>query len=164
MKKITILAATTPAEVAQARALFIEYAAETKLDLCFQNFETELTQLPGGYAPPNGRLLLAYAKSDVAGCGALRRLEDGVCEMKRLFVRPAFRRQGVGRLLAQELVEEARRIGYAAMRLDTLASMRAALALYASMGFHRIPPYYANPLPEVVYLEVEVQKPTGPRR
>jgi ribosomal protein S18 acetylase RimI-like enzyme len=156
MKTVTISPTTSPADVAQARALFLEYAAETQLDLCFQNFENELAELPGRYAPPSGRLLLARAETGVAGCGALRKLEHGICEMKRLFVRPAFRRQGVGKLLAKELVEEARGIGYQAMRLDTLASMRAALALYESLGFRRISPYYANPLPEVVYLELSM--------
>ena len=145
-----------PAEVAQARELFIEYAAESKLDLCFQGFEEELASLPGKYAPPRGSLLLAREGEWIAGCGALRELEEDVCEMKRLFVRPAFRGRGAGKLLAQELVEEARRIGYAAMRLDTLAPMRAALTLYDALGFRRIPAYYANPLPEVVYLELKL--------
>ena len=150
----TIVPATTAADVAQARALFLEYAAESKLDLCFQGFEEELAALPGKYAPPGGRLLLARDGEGTAGCGALRELSEGVCEMKRLFVRPAFRKQGVGRMLASRLVEEARRIGYRTMRLDTLASMHAARALYESLGFRRIPAYYTNPLAEVVYLEL----------
>ena len=151
---MTIVPATTGADLAQARALFLEYAAESKLDLCFQGFEEELATLPGKYAPPGGRLLLAYDGEGIAGCGALRELTEGVCEMKRLFVRPAFRKLGVGRTLAERLIEEARRIGYGTMRLDTLASMHAALALYDSLGFRRIPAYYANPLAEVVYLEL----------
>lgn len=151
-----ILHASTPADLAEARALFLEYAAETKLDLCFQGFAEELSSLPGRYAPPRGRLLLARADGAVVGCGALRELSEGVCEMKRLFVRPAFRKNGFGKMLAQELVNEARRIGHATMRLDTLASMRAALALYEGMGFRRIPAYYANPLPDVVYLELKL--------
>ena len=151
---MNILRATTPADIAQARALFLEYAAESKLDLCFQGFEEELATLPGKYAPPGGRLLLASEGDITAGCGALRELSEGVSEMKRLFVRPAFRKQGVGRLLAERLIEEARRIGYRSMRLDTLASMRSARALYESLGFRRIPAYYANPLAEVVYLEL----------
>lgn len=152
----TIQPATTPAELAQARELFLEYAAESKLDLCFQGFDEELATLPGKYAPPRGSLLLARESGLVAGCGALRELAMDVCEMKRLFVRPAFRAQGVGKLLAQELVQAARQMGYATMRLDTLASMRAALALYDGLGFRRIPAYYANPLPEVVYLELKL--------
>lgn len=154
MMAVTIVPATTPADTAQARVLFLEYAAESKLDLCFQGFEEELATLPGKYAPPSGRLLLARDGERTAGCGALRELSEGVCEMKRLFVRPAFRKQGVGRLLAERLIEEARQIAYGTMRLDTLASMRAALALYESLGFRRIPAYYANPLEEVVYLEM----------
>ncbi len=140
--------------MAHARALFLEYAAESKLDLCFQGFEEELATLPGKYALPSGRLLLASEADITAGCGALRELSEGISEMKRLFVRPAFRKLGVGRLLAERLIEEARRIGYGTMRLDTLASMRAARALYESLGFVRIPAYYANPLVEVVYLEL----------
>ena len=151
---MTIVPATTTADVAQARALFLEYAAESQLDLCFQGFEEELATLPGKYAPPGGQLLLACEGDLTAGCGALRELNEGVCEMKRLFVRPAFRKQGIGRLLAERLIEEARHIGYRTMRLDTLASMHAALALYDSLGFRRIPAYYANPLAEVVYLEL----------
>jgi putative acetyltransferase len=151
---MTIDPVTTPSELAQARALFLEYAAESKLDLCFQGFEEELASLPGKYAPPGGRLLLARDGEGTAGCGALRELTEGACEMKRLYVRPAFRKQGVGRLLAERLVEEARRIGYGTMRLDTLASMHAARTLYESLGFRRIPAYYANPLAEVVYLEL----------
>ncbi len=151
---MNILRATTPADIAQARALFLEYAAESKLDLCFQGFEEELATLPSKYAPPGGCLLLASEGDIPAGCGALRELTEGVSEMKRLYVRPAFRKLGVGRLLARRLIEEARRIGYGTMRLDTLASMRAARALYESLGFVRIPAYYANPLAEVVYLEL----------
>ena len=155
--KREIIPAITPADVAQARELFLEYAAESKLDLCFQGFEEELAALPGKYAPPRGRLLLVREGQVAAGCGALRELSEGVCEMKRLFIQPAFRGNGFGKLLAEELVGEARRIGYRAMRLDTLAPMRAALALYESLGFRRIPAYYANPLPEVVYLELALQ-------
>jgi putative acetyltransferase len=151
---VTILSASTLADIAQARALFLEYAAESKLDLCFQGFEEELATLPGNYAPPGGCLFLAREGDVTAGCGALRELSEGVSEMKRLFVRPAFRKQGVGRLLAERLIEEARRIGYGSMRLDTLASMHAARALYESLGFQRIPAYYVNPLAEVVYLEL----------
>jgi ribosomal protein S18 acetylase RimI-like enzyme len=150
----TIVQAGDADAVAQARELFCEYAAESQLDLCFQNFEVELAGLPGTYAPPEGRLLLALYEGQLAGCVALRKFEDGVCEMKRLFVRPAFRGQGIGRLLACRVIEEARAAGYSTMRLDTLARMRAAIALYESLGFHRIEAYRPNPLEDAVYMEL----------
>ena len=150
----TIVQASNSEAVAQARELFCEYEAESQLDLCFQNFEAELAGLPGAYAPPEGRLLLALYEEQLAGSVALRKFEDGVCEMKRLFVRPAFRGQGIGRLLACRVIEEARAVGYSAMRLDTLARMRAAITLYESLGFRRIEAYRPNPLEDVVYLEL----------
>jgi len=152
----TIVEASDADAVAQARELFCEYAAESQLDLCFQNFETELAGLPGAYAPPEGRLLLALYEGQLAGCVALRKFEDGVCEMKRLFVRPAFRGQGIGRLLARRVIEEARVAGYSTMRLDTLARMRAAIMLYESLGFRRIEAYRPNPLEDAVYLELSL--------
>lgn len=148
-----IVPAVTAADLEQARALFRAYAAESQLDLCFQGFDEELATLPGKYAPPQGCLLLARADETATGCGALRSLGQDVCEMKRLFVAPAFRGRGAGRRLAVALLAEACHIGYRAMRLDTLDSMHAALALYESLGFRRIPAYYDNPLPGVVYLE-----------
>jgi putative acetyltransferase len=151
-----IIPVTAAADVAQAKALFIEYATEQKLDLCFQNFDEELATLPGAYAPPPGRLLLARHEDQTAGCVALRPLAEGVCEMKRLYVRPAFRGQGCGRTLARAIVTEARQIGYALLRLDTLDSMRPALALYESLGFRRIEAYRHNPLCGAVYLELEL--------
>ena len=150
----TILQASDADAVAQARELFCEYAAESQLDLCFQNFEAELAGLPGAYAPPEGRLLLALYEGQLAGCVALRKFEDGVCEMKRLFVRPAFRGQGIGRALVRRVIEEARAAGYSTMRLDTLARMRAAITLYESLGFRRIEAYRPYPLEDAVYLEL----------
>jgi len=150
----TIVQAGDADAVAQARELFCEYAAESQLDLCFQNFETELAGLPGAYAPPGGRLLLALYEGQLAGCVALRKFEDAICEMKRLFVRPAFRGQGIGRVLAGSVIEEARAVGYSTMRLDTLARMRVAIALYESLGFHRIEAYRPNPLEDAVYMEL----------
>ncbi len=147
----------TAFEVEQVRALFVEYAAESKLDLCFQNFEQELARLPGEYAPSKGRLLLAWNGDATAGCVALREFSPGVCEMKRLYVRPAFRKSGLGRKLAEAVIEAARSIGYLTMRLDTLARMQAAVALYESLGFRRIDAYRHNPEADVVYMELDLR-------
>lgn len=140
-----------------SRQLLEEYAASIGIDLCFQNFARELAELPGSYAPPEGRLLLANQQGAFAGCVALRKLEDGICEMKRLYVRPHFRGQGFGKLLATAVITEARKIGYHTMRLDTLATMRLAISLYEDLGFRRIPPYYRNPVPCVVFLELNLR-------
>ncbi len=146
--------AQTPDDLETVRALFREYQRFLGVDLCFQGFEEELATLPGRYAPPQGRLLLVRVDEQVAGCVALRPLpEAGVCEMKRLFVRPAYRGQGLGRLLATQILHEATALGYAAMRLDTLDTLESALRLYAGLGFQHRTPYYANPLPGVVYWE-----------
>jgi putative acetyltransferase len=146
----------TPDHLALSRALFEEYAAWLGLDLSFQGFASELAGLPGLYAPPRGRLLLALAGDEAAGCAALRPLEDAVCEMKRLFVRPAFRGQGLGKLLAERIVEEARAIGYATMKLDTLPSMRAAIRRYEALGFVPCAPYYETPLRDTVFMELRL--------
>jgi len=153
---MNIRPATTKDDLAVARALFEEYAAWLGVSLCFQGFAAELASLPGLYAPPGGRLLLGWAANDAAGCAAMRPLGESVCEMKRLFVQPAFRGQGLGRMLAEEVVAEARAIGYAMMRLDTLPSMSAATRLYESLGFVRIPAYYATPLQETVFMELRL--------
>jgi putative acetyltransferase len=144
----------------KARCLFEEYAASLGIDLCFQGFEEELTALPGSYAPPDGRLLLAFQDEELAGCVALRRLEPGVCEMKRLYVRPAFRSSGVGRMLADRIVREAKDAGYRCMRLDSLPSMTAALALYRRLGFRETAPYCENPIDGALFLELQLDRPT----
>jgi len=154
---VKITRVETGFEVEQVRALFVEYAAESKLDLCFQNFEQELARLPGEYAPPKGRLLLAWDGDQTAGCVALREFSPGVCEMKRLYVRPAFRKGGLGRKLAAGIIEAARSLGYVTMRLDTLARMTAAVALYESIGFFRIEAYRPNPEADVVYMELNLR-------
>jgi ribosomal protein S18 acetylase RimI-like enzyme len=142
-------------DLAQVRRLFRAYADWLAVDLCFQGFERELAELPGAYAPPAGRLLVARVGGEVAGCVGLRPLEPGVCEMKRLWVEPGFAGHGIGRALAEAIVEAARTIGYERMRLDTIPErMPAAQRLYASLGFQEIPPYYDNPLAGVVMLEL----------
>jgi len=158
--EIELLTPDTPELLEHARALFREYAAALGVDLCFQNFETELAALPGDYAPPQGALLLARVDGELAGCGALRPLRDvdyaNACEMKRLYVKRAFRRFGLGRLLAQALIDEAQRAGYSVLLLDTLDDMEAARGLYEALGFEEIPPYYFNPLPGAHYLKVDL--------
>ncbi|MBE2294392.1 MAG: GNAT family N-acetyltransferase [Phycisphaerales bacterium] len=143
----------TADQIAEVRVLFHEYERFLDVDLCFQGFEEELATLPGKYAPPDGRLLLATDGRQAAGCVALRRLDQTVCEMKRLFVRPAYRNQGLGRLLATRVVAEATTLGYATMRLDTLDRLQDAMRMYAALGFWRCSPYYHNPLPGVTYWE-----------
>ncbi|HEX6182666.1 MAG TPA: GNAT family N-acetyltransferase [Pyrinomonadaceae bacterium] len=144
-------------QVAEARVLFEEYERATGVDLCFQNFAQELASLPGEYAPPTGRLILAYADEEPAGCVALRRLEEGVCEMKRLYVRPAFRGTGLGRKLAETVINEATGIGYAKMRLDTLPQMGTAIAMYRTLGFREIEPYRFNPVGGSLYMELSLR-------
>jgi putative acetyltransferase len=149
--------AITPADFDRARRLFRAYADWLEVDLCFQNFERELAELPGCYAPPEGRLLLARAAGDVVGCVGLRPLEPAVCEMKRLWVEPGFAGRGIGRALAERIIAAAQAIGYRRMRLDTFpARMPAAQHLYRALGFREIPPYYHNPLPGVAMLELEL--------
>ncbi|KAB0582463.1 GNAT family N-acetyltransferase [Ideonella dechloratans] len=158
--EIQLLPPIGEAALDQVRVIFTEYAQTLGVDLAFQDFEAELAALPGDYAPPHGQLLLAYVDGALAGCGAFRPLADvdyaNACEMKRLFVRRAFRRFGLGRLLAQALMDQATQAGYSAMLLDTLDDMEAARGLYTSLGFEEIPPYYFNPLPGAHYLKAEL--------
>lgn len=155
---IRLLEPDSAAWIERARELMREYARGLGVDLCFQHFDAELAALPGDYAPPRGLLLLALVGDEVAACGALRPLPGvacaNACEMKRLYVRPAFRRYGLGRILARALIDRATAAGYAAMLLDTLDEMDAARGLYRSLGFEEVAPYYRNPIPGTHYLKL----------
>ena len=149
--------AESPDQIEKARELFIEYAESLGFSLCFQNFEQELAGLPGDYAPPSGRLLLAEYRGQPAGCVALHRLGPGVCEMKRLYLRPQFRGRGLGRLQAEAIMAEARAIGYSKMRLDTVEPvMPNAVAMYRRLGFREIEPYRPNPIAGALYMELDL--------
>jgi ribosomal protein S18 acetylase RimI-like enzyme len=150
-----IIQAKSDEDVHQVRGLFEEYAAWLGFSLCFQNFDKELAELPGDYAPPDGRLLFAMESDQVAGCIALRKIGDGIGEMKRLYVRPEFRGQGLGRSLTETIIEAARNLGYRRLRLDTLpGKMDQAIAIYRSLGFKDIERYYNNPYEAAAFMEL----------
>ncbi|WP_423457831.1 GNAT family N-acetyltransferase [Ottowia sp. VDI28] len=157
---VALVTAHTPEQIQAVGELFQEYAANLGIDLDFQGFEEELAQLPGDYAEPRGTLLLAMVDGEAAGCCALRPLDDvdygNAAEMKRLYVRKAFRGFGLGRQLAEAILEAAQRLGYASVLLDTLSDMEAARALYEELGFAEIPPYYHNPVVGAHYLKVDL--------
>ena len=154
---LAVIQAETSTQIAQARELFLEYAQSLGFSLCFQNFDKELAELPGDYAAPDGRLLLAEHEGKVAGCVALHRLESSTCEMKRLYLRPEFRGKRWGGALAECVIAEARRIGYHRMRLDTVEPLMSdAVAMYRKMGFKEIPPYRPNPIAGTIYMELEL--------
>ncbi len=156
MREARIEEAATADDFALGRILFEEYAASVGVDLCFQNFAAELENLASIYSPPGGALLIATIDSDAAGCVGVRRFSDDVCEMKRLYVRPAYRGWHLGRRLAEAIVERGRGLNYNRMVLDTLESMQIALALYGSIGFQPSAAYYPNPLPGVKYLALDL--------
>jgi GNAT superfamily N-acetyltransferase len=149
--------ATTKNDLDQARELFNEYEASLGISLCFQNFGEELANLPGDYAPPRGRLLVAREFDQLAGCVAMRPVDQTTCEKKRLFLRPAYRSRGLGRVLVEAIIEEARKIGYTHMRLDTITDrLGRAVELYKSMGFVEIEPYYHSPVDTTKFMELDL--------
>ena len=153
-----LIQAKSALEIEQARLLFREYQSWLQIDLCFQNFEKELANLPGDYAQPEGRLLLAYEGAQLAGCVALRKIDERVCEMKRLFLREEFRGRGLGRQLIAAIIQEAKQIGYDHMRLDTLPpKMGDAIALYGYYGFREISSYYDNPVAGAIFMELDLR-------
>ena len=155
VKDLSLAQAETPAQLALARELFLEYAQSLGFSLCFQNFDKELADLPGDYAPPEGRLLLAEFDGQVAGCIALHKLALEICEMKRLYLRPQFRGKRLGRVLADRIIAEARQIGYRRMRLDTVEPvMKDAVAMYRKIGFQEIESYCENPIAGALYMEL----------
>jgi putative acetyltransferase len=154
-KSLSVFQAESPTQIAQARELLLEYAQSLGFSLCFQKFDEELSGLPGEYAPPDGRLLLAEDQGELAGCVALHKLSAGICEMKRLYVRPNFRGKRLGRALAERIIEEARQIGYQRIRLDTVEPvMKDAVAMYRKLGFKEIAPYCTNPMAGALYMEL----------
>ena len=152
-----IIEATTDEDIQHIRSLFEEYAASLDFDLDFQHFDQEVANLPGEYSEPHGCLLLARSDDHVAGCIALRKMEDGICEMKRLYVKPQFRQLGLGKMLMQAIIDQARQKGYRAMRLDTVPTMERAQALYRSFGFQEIGPYRYNLIEGAVFMELTLQ-------
>jgi len=159
---LVIYQASSPDDIAQARELFREYADSLGFSLCFQSFDQELAGLPGDYAPPRGRLLLARYAADLAGCAALHPIDDEIGEMKRLYLRPAFRGKGLGRALTQRVLDDARAIAYRRLRLDTVEPvMKDAVGMYRKLGFYEIAPYRANPMPGTLYMELDLT--TSPR-
>ena len=158
--QIAISVAADPQDMPSVRSLIREYADALGVDLCFQNFEAELAQLPGDYESPRGALLVAKVNGEIAGCCALRPLDSvdyaEASEMKRLFIRPGFRGLGLGRQLVEAILDFARQTGYACVLLDTLSDMEAARELYENLGFEKIPPYYYNPLAGAHYLKVQL--------
>ena len=153
----SIQQASGVADIATVRELFLEYAQSLGFSLCFQNFDQELAGLPGDYSPPDGRLLLAKLADETAGCVAMHKIDADICEMKRLYLRAQFRGKGLGRILANAVMAEARNIGYKLMRLDTVEPvMKDAVGLYRKLGFYEIAPYRLNPMPGTLYMELRL--------
>ena len=154
---LAIVQVRSPVQIQLAQELFLEYAQSLGFSLCFQGFDKELAGLPGDYAPPEGRLLLAEYEGELSGCIALHKLTPEICEMKRLYLRPKLRGKGLGRALVEMLIAEARKTGYRQMRLDTVEPrMRDAVALYRKFGFKEIAPYRPNPIEGAMYMELQL--------
>jgi len=154
---INIIHVETKDQVSIIRELFIEYATSLGFSLCFQNFDKELAELPGDYSLPLGRLILALDENKPIGCIALRKLDEGICEMKRLYVKPSARGKGLGKLLVKTVIDEAIKIGYKKMRLDTVPQMKEAIDLYRSIGFYEIESYRENPIEGALYMEMKLK-------
>ena len=155
---LRIIRASTKEEFETAGKMFFEYSNSIGVSICFENLEKEVAELPGAYAEPSGRLLLAYSDNALAGCGALKRVDDRVCEMKRLFVRPGFRGEGIGKRLARALAIDAKSIGYSKIRLDTLPTMKEAIALYRSIGFESTAPFRTLPVSGVLFMSASIER------
>jgi len=156
--------ADIPGDLIAVRSLFQEYADSLDFELDFQDFREELATLPGKYAPPLGSILVAKENGETVGCVAVRPLGDGICEMKRLFVKPSHRGKRIGRDLALAIIEEAKKIGYEVMRLDTVVAMKEASALYRALGFQPIEAYCYNPLPGAMYFELKLRVESSEHR
>jgi ribosomal protein S18 acetylase RimI-like enzyme len=156
LSEVNIISAGNKEDIESAKQLFLEYAKSLNFDLCFQGFDEELKNLPGDYSPPEGELLLAYSEGKLAGCVAFHKFENDICEMKRLFLRSEFRGQGIGRQLTVRVIDDAKKIGYKKMRLDTLPAMKEAIQLYKDLGFNEINPYRYNPIEGVCYMGLEL--------
>jgi len=153
---VRVVRALSEGDISNVRTLFTEYASSLGFDLSFQDFEKELAELPGEYSQANACLLLALESERVAGCVGIIKLSQGTCEMKRLYVRPAFRGKGIGKLLATSIIREAHKMGYKKMRLDTVPSMKEAIALYRSLGFKEIQAYRYNPIEGALFMELDL--------
>lgn len=160
-KLVKLIFVETKEYLSIIRELFLEYAKSLGFSLCFQDFDKELAALPGEYAPRAGRLILEFDESLPCGCVALHKLEDGICEMKRLYIKPEIRRKGLGKLLVNAVIDEAMKIGYKKMRLDTVPKMKEAIDIYRKIGFKEITPYRKNPIEGALYMEIDLKPPSS---
>ena len=155
---INYITSKTEQDFADAKDLFLEYANSLNFELCFQNFENEISDLPAQYSEPTGCIILCYKDDKPIGCVGLRKFAEGICEMKRLYLKNEARGKGIGRVLAEKVIEKAKELGYKKMQLDTIETMKEAISLYKSMGFKEISPYRFNPVKGVIYMEIELEQ------